>query len=215
MIKTIIFDFDGVILDSMSIKTDAFAEIFKEFDSSAVDKLLEFHMQNGGISRYVKIRYFFEKLLDVDILDEKVLQYANEFSDIVVKELIKPKYIIQETLNFIKSRVGKQKLFIASGADQNELRYLCKTYQIEPLFNGIYGSPAPKNLLLQMILNESDTNCKDAIMIGDSINDYDAAMQNNIAFFGFNNIGLKGVGSGYIESFTEFIIDWLLSWAKI
>jgi len=207
LIKTIIFDFDGVILDSMPIKAHAFSKIFKGFDSAAVDKLLEFHMQNGGISRYVKIRYFFEDILRKAISDKKILEYADKFSDIVTKELIKPKYTIKETFNFIESRFGKQKLFIASGADQKELRYLCETYQIGLFFDGIYGSPTPKSTLLRKILEESDTSHKAAIMVGDSINDYDAAVQNGVSFYGFNNSALKGIGSGYIESFAEFTID--------
>lgn len=207
MIKTIIFDFDGVILDSMPMKTHAFADIFKEFDSVAVDKLLEFHIQNGGISRYVKIRYFFEDILGEAISDEKVLGYADKFSDIVTKELIKPKYIIKETFNFIESRFGKQKLFIASGADQRELRYLCETYQIESFFDGIYGSPTPKSMLVERILKETGHGANEAILIGDSINDYDAATQNKVPFYGFNNPALKSIGSGYIESFAEFSVD--------
>ena len=36
-IKTIFWDFDGVILDSMPIRDYGFAKIFKEFDKELVD----------------------------------------------------------------------------------------------------------------------------------------------------------------------------------
>ena len=63
MIKNILFDFDGVILDSMPIREYGFRKIFENYDVALVEKLLVYHNQNGGLSRYVKIRYFFEKLL--------------------------------------------------------------------------------------------------------------------------------------------------------
>ncbi|EJT2953629.1 HAD hydrolase-like protein, partial [Campylobacter coli] len=42
-IKNIIFDFDGVILDSVELKTQAFAELFKEFPKNKVQELVKYH----------------------------------------------------------------------------------------------------------------------------------------------------------------------------
>ncbi|WP_252970961.1 HAD family hydrolase [Aliarcobacter cryaerophilus] len=102
MIKTIFWDFDGVILDSMPIRDYGFAKIFEEFDKNLVDKLLEYHTLNGGLSRYVKIRYFYNILLKEDVSDEKVQELADKFSIIMKAELINKKYLIKETVEFIK-----------------------------------------------------------------------------------------------------------------
>ena len=59
MIKNILFDFDGVIIDSMPIREAGFRLIFQDFDKYLVDKLIDYHNQNGGLSRYVKIDFFF------------------------------------------------------------------------------------------------------------------------------------------------------------
>ena len=83
MIKNILFDFDGVILDSMPIRDYGFKKIFKDFDDNLVNKLLEYHNQNGGLSRYVKIKYFYNKLLKQEILEEKIINYADIFSKIM------------------------------------------------------------------------------------------------------------------------------------
>ena len=61
MIKNILWDFDGVILDSMEVRDWGFKEIFSSFDKSKVDLLLDYHRKNGGLSRYVKIRFFLKK----------------------------------------------------------------------------------------------------------------------------------------------------------
>lgn len=204
MIKAIIFDFDGVILDSMPIKTDAFREIFKSFAPDAVEKLIKYHIQNGGISRFVKIRYFFEDILGEHTSDCEVLRYADMFSNAVIKNLSDPKYLITETIEFIKSRYGKERLFVASGAEQNELRFLCDRFDIAQYFEEILGSPSPKAVILAWILEQYTLSASDCMMIGDSINDYEAASCNKIQFYGFNNIEMKNIPVTYIESFSKF-----------
>ena len=94
MIKNILFDFDGVILDSMPIRDYGFKMIFKDFDDDLINKLLEYHNQNGGLSRYVKIKYFYNKLLKQEILEDEIINYADIFSKIMKKELVNKKYLI-------------------------------------------------------------------------------------------------------------------------
>ena len=102
-IKTILWDFDGVILNSMIVRDWGFEEIFKDFDQELIDKLLAYHRINGGLSRYVKIRYFFEELLGQSITEERVLEYAQKFSTLMRKELTNSKNLITDSVNFIKN----------------------------------------------------------------------------------------------------------------
>jgi phosphoglycolate phosphatase-like HAD superfamily hydrolase len=206
VLKVVIFDFDGVILDSMPIKTNAFRRLVEDFGSDAADAFAAYHKANGGLSRYVKIRYFFEEIVKKPVSDETVLEYADKFSKIVTEELSKPDYLIKETMDFIASLHGKKKLFIASGADDRELKYLCAVYGIERFFDGIYGSPTPKELLVAKILQESSCGSGEAVLIGDSINDYYAADSNKVCFLGYNNDELRRVG-GYIDSFAGLELD--------
>ena len=57
MVRNIIFDFDGVISESVGVKADGFAMIYKEYGTNIVDKVLNHHYANGGVSRYEKFRY--------------------------------------------------------------------------------------------------------------------------------------------------------------
>ena len=56
--KNIIYDFDGVICDSVNVKTEAFAKIYSEYGHSIVSKVVDYHNLHGGISRYEKIQVF-------------------------------------------------------------------------------------------------------------------------------------------------------------
>jgi phosphoglycolate phosphatase-like HAD superfamily hydrolase len=204
MIKNILWDFDGVILDSMNVRDWGFKEIFKTFEKDKVALLLEYHRENGGLSRYVKIRYFYEEILGLQITEEEVLKYAHAFSLLMKKELVNPKNLIQDSLTFIKENYKTYNFHIVSGSDQEELRYLCKELEIASFFITIHGSPTPKNKLVKDLLEKYDYIKKDTSLIGDSINDFEAAQKNGIAFFGYNNTLLKKIASNYINTFSNF-----------
>ncbi|WP_419770607.1 MAG: HAD-IA family hydrolase [Candidatus Marinarcus sp.] len=205
MIKNILFDFDGVILDSMPIRDFGFKEIFKDFDKDIVEKLLQYHRQNGGLSRYVKIRYFYEELLVQEISENRIQELAEEFSKIMKKELTNKQYIIDETYEFIKNNTTKYNLHIVSGSDEKELQYLCKELGLEKYFISINGSPTPKNEIVKKVLREYNYMLNETILIGDSINDFEAAKINNIDFYGFNNENLINCSKTYIDKFENIL----------
>ncbi len=204
MIKTILWDFDGVILDSMKIRDWGFEEIFKDFDQELIDQLLAYHRENGGLSRYVKIRYFFEELLGQSVQEQVVLEYAQKFSVLMRKELTNTENLISDTVKFIKKNHHKYNFHIVSGSDQNELRFLNKELDIDKYFISIHGSPAPKTELVASLLLNHNYCRENTCLIGDSINDFEAAENNKIFFFNYNNELIKGYGKEITE-FTKFI----------
>tara|TARA_B110000046_G_C13025143_1_gene413541 strand:- start:4686 stop:5324 length:639 start_codon:yes stop_codon:yes gene_type:complete len=203
MIKNILWDFDGVILDSMKVRDWGFREIFKSFDNEKVDALLKYHTLNGGLSRYVKIRYFYEEILGKSISESELLAYAEGFSVLMKHELTNPDNLILDAVNFIKENHKKYNFHIVSGSDQYELRFLCRELGIDSYFISIHGSPTPKKQLVSMLLEKQSYNKNRTCLIGDSINDYEAAESNNITFYGYNNISLKRHSKNYISSFSE------------
>lgn len=207
MIKNILFDFDGVILDSMNIRDIGFREIISRYDESKVEEFIKFHRFNGGLSRFYKFRYFFEKMLNQKVDDEKIQKLAEEFSEIMKKELIQKKYLIPETLLFIKENYKKYRFFIVSGSEQKELRYLCQQLDLDKYFKQILGSPIHKNDLVKSLIIEYKFEKNETILIGDSYNDYEAAKINEIKFFGYNNKEILKYSDNYIEDMTKLIIE--------
>ena len=182
-IKNIIFDFDGVILDSIPVKTEAFRKLFQNYPQRIVDKFINFHLQNGGMSRYEKIKYFFNELLEEKISEEKVLEYANLYSKLTKQELTNEKYLIKEVVDFIRNNYAKYNMHIASGADENDLTYICDKLNLTKYFLSIKGSPTKKTDIVKNILIEYTYEKSKTILIGDSINDYYAALNNHIEFY--------------------------------
>lgn len=203
--KTILWDFDGVILDSMSIRDWGFRQIFKHYANEYVSKLIDYHRINGGLSRYVKIRYFYEVLLGKSIIEDKVLQYAESFSVLMKQELTKPENLITDAVIFIKENFKNFNFHIVSGSDENELRFLCKELGIANYFISIHGSPTPKTKLVKKLLKQHNYDSGSTCLIGDSINDYEAAIANNISFYGYNNEKLNHNSLGnYINQLRSY-----------
>ena len=91
-LQAILFDFDGVLCECMDVKTEAFAQLFEPFGEDVVKKVVEHHVNHGGISRYKKIEYYYKKYLNQEISNDDVNKIAQKFSDLVV-EKVKP-YLI-------------------------------------------------------------------------------------------------------------------------
>ncbi len=202
-VRAIIWDFDGVILDSNDIREEGFRVALSNYPDSLVQTLLEYHRANGGLSRYHKFRYFYEELLGEIATDEQVQILADRFSSVARHLLCDPSRLISESCDFIRRNSSKSSFHIASGSDGEELRYLCERLQITQHFESIEGSPTPKNQIVASILKDNDYNKADVVLIGDSINDLQAAVVNGIRFWGFNNPSLAGCGERYISDFAQ------------
>jgi phosphoglycolate phosphatase-like HAD superfamily hydrolase len=190
-IKNIFWDFDGVILNSNVVRDKGFETVLSGFPKEEVDKLMSFHRKNGGLSRYVKFRYFFEEIKGEEISEEEINKWAAKFSVIMLNSLKDKSLLIRETNTFIKENYKNYQMHIVSGSDQTELRELCKSLEIEHFFKSIHGSPTPKNDLVKMIIERHNYEPANGILIGDSINDYEAAKVNDLHFQAFGNKELE------------------------
>ena len=203
MIKNILFDFDGVILDSMKIKGDGFIELFKDYPHNSVKILEAYHYDNGGISRFAKIHYFFNEILRTNISEKEIEKLAKRFAQIIAKKLFDKVNLIDETMMFIQHHYQHYCCHIVSGAEDNELQNLCSHLGIAHYFISIEGSPTIKSLLVSNLLGRHNYLPHETLLIGDSLNDYDAASANSISFCGYNNPILRPYGN-YLETFIGF-----------
>jgi phosphoglycolate phosphatase-like HAD superfamily hydrolase len=180
--ETIIWDFDGVIMDSMPIRSKGFELVLSDYPLNQVSELINFHNANGGLSRYVKFRYFFEKIRNEEVSDLKLKSLTSKFSEIMLSNLVNKDLLINDSLNFIKENFNHFNMHIASGSDGNELNIICRELELSKYFISINGSPTPKNTIVKTILEDNKLNRHKVVLIGDSMNDYDAAKINEIDF---------------------------------
>ena len=201
--KYILWDFDGVIIDSNHARVLGFERVLSEYPKNQVDQLLEYHTRNGGLSRYVKFRFFFENIRNEKVSEDRILDLANQFSEIMKEILTDTALLIMDSVEFIQENHSNCQMHIVSGSDGTELRYLCAHLNIAHFFNSISGSPTPKTELVKQLIDSNAIVGPEACLIGDAGNDFDAANANGIDFYGYNNPALKGKGKGYIDQFKK------------
>jgi phosphoglycolate phosphatase-like HAD superfamily hydrolase len=199
--KIIFWDFDGVIMDSMSVRDKGFEIVLQSYPNEQVAVLMEYHRKNGGLSRYNKFRFFFEEIRKESITDSEIKVLAEEFSVVMLKNLLDRKLLIEDSVQFIKNNSEKFRMHIVSGSDGNELRYICETLGLSKFFISIHGSPTPKKELVRETIEKNNYALTDVLLIGDSVNDFEASEVNGITFYGYNNEELLKLSPNYIKSF--------------
>ncbi|NLW91128.1 MAG: HAD family hydrolase [Syntrophomonadaceae bacterium] len=181
MIEAIIFDFDGVILESADIKTRAFAILFGKDYPDKVSEIVDYHISNMGISRYVKFRHIYDKILGLPLSDDQETKLGEDFTSIVMDEVLKAPYV-PGAFEFIEKNHMAYPLFIASGTPQKELEYIVEKRRLKDYFTEIHGTPGSKTEIIGDLLNRYELRPDRVIFVGDAESDWLAAQNTGVCF---------------------------------
>jgi phosphoglycolate phosphatase-like HAD superfamily hydrolase len=178
--RIIFFDFDGVIKESLDVKTNAFIKLFKPFGNSISERVRNHHLSNGGMSRYEKFPIYFEWANMVSNQD-LVNSYSEQFSKLVFNGVVDSDWV-PGVKQFIKKNFRKAILIIVSATPQNELEDILLALDLRKYFSDVFGAPASKKDSIKKSLLKYSIDSKNCIMIGDARADMDAASFNNVPF---------------------------------
>lgn len=182
--KTFVFDCDGVILNSNKIKTEAFYRTALAYGEPAAQELVRYHVENGGVSRYKKFKYFLDEIVP-NLTNNKVsgpnLEVLLEnYAKIVLDGLLSCE--LAEGLEELRIKTSDAKWLIVSGGDQAELRQIFNERGLARYFDGgIFGSPDTKDQILEREINNGNIQ-HPALFLGDSKYDYKAAQSARLDF---------------------------------
>ncbi|MDC0553784.1 HAD hydrolase-like protein [Flavobacteriaceae bacterium] len=182
-IKAIIFDYDGVIAESVNVKTEAFAELYKPYGKEVVQKVIKHHEANGGVSRFEKFKIYHKKYLRKDIDQLKIDELSKQFSNLVLQKVIDSPYVTG-VYDFISFNYQKYDFHISTGTPTGEIETILKNKSLRKFFNKVYGSPEKKDLHVKKILKTHGYKKSEVVFIGDALSDRDAARVNEINFIG-------------------------------
>ncbi|PZW86980.1 phosphoglycolate phosphatase-like HAD superfamily hydrolase [Pseudomonas sp. 2848] len=177
---TLVFDCDGVILDSNKVKTEAFYKAALPYGDNAARQLVSHHTQNGGISRFKKFQYLLDNLVAPGTpgpdLETLLASYAREVRDGLMSCAITP------GLHELRARTPKARWLIVSGGAQAELRDVFEARGLAELFDGgIYGSPDSKEDILAREM-ACQNIVQPALFLGDSRYDHVASSAHGLDF---------------------------------
>ena len=203
--KAIIFDFDGVILQSVNIKTQAFATLYSKYGDDVRKAVIAHHLEHGGISRFEKFRIYHKKFLNYNITDYEVNQLADKFSKLVFEGVCNSPYVLgaQEFLEHVNN---KYLTFICTGTPENEIIKILKHKNLSNSFYGVYGSPNDKVSIINTIISINNLSLNDVLFIGDAMTDYNASVKTGIDFVGVRNDDTEfPSGTIEVDSLSEII----------
>jgi phosphoglycolate phosphatase-like HAD superfamily hydrolase len=183
--NTVIFDCDGVILNSNFKKTEAYKMAAIDFGANPdqAKMLVEHHVKNTGISRYVKFEYFLTKILNKPFIEQDFNFLITALNRRVKESLLECE--VAEGIDKLRQRYPNQNWMVMSGGDEEEVRELLTQKKVAHFFNlGIFGSPKSKHQILEERLTTSDF--EPVIFFGDSKYDIDTAIKYDIDFLFFS-----------------------------
>lgn len=172
----VIFDCDGVILDSNKVKSEAFALALLDEDKELVDKFVLYHKKNGGISRFVKFEHFFKVMKGQKDYRRDLQSALDRYSQISFEGLLKCEEIVGVRRVLEQLNNDGISCYVTSGGEQNEVRSVLNVRNFSGYFKDIYGSPDLKEEHLKRI------PLRNALYFGDSMSDYNAAQHASIDF---------------------------------
>ena len=182
MPEVLVFDFDGVILESADIKTRAFRELFAAHPER-VEEIVSYHEANAGISRFKKFRHIYGHMLGKPLGPEEERALGERFAALVVEEVIRCPFV-PGALEFLRTHSGTRPLFLASGTPDGELQRLVAARNLSQYFREVFGSPMEKCTILERILATTGKSRTSLLFIGDGRSDYEAAKAAGVGFIG-------------------------------
>ncbi|GEO82171.1 hypothetical protein ROR02_23020 [Pararhodospirillum oryzae] len=182
-LDAIIFDFDGVLAESVDVKTRAFAALYQEAGPDVVGQVIAHHEAHGGVSRFDKIRHYHAAFLGTPLTDDEVTRWADRFGGLVEDAVAQAPEVpgAGALLAFLKDRLP---LFIVSGTPEIELLRILQRRNMTSFFAEMRGSPAKKAALTADILVRHQLEAGRVLFIGDATTDFEAACQAGCLFLG-------------------------------
>jgi phosphoglycolate phosphatase-like HAD superfamily hydrolase len=189
MIRCVVFDFDGTLVDSNHVKTQTFYTITQCYDPNG-STVAEVLVRCSQGDRYTITREIARELMARGRLPTQpsVEAWATEWSQsytITCKKAISNCAEVPGTSSILKWLSLQQiPLFVNSGTPTEALRQIIVLRSLAPYFSGLYGSPSTKVENLRKIQELTTTKENEILHIGDSDDDRKAAVEVGCHFGG-------------------------------
>ena len=178
--SAIFWDFDGVIKESVAVKTHAYMGLFREHGPKIMDRVRVHHEENSGQSRLDKIPLYLSWVYE-EVSEELVERYCHEFKSIVVDAVIGSDWV-PGAREYLEKNFSRQRFVMVTATPQAEIEIILKALGLDRFFEQVYGAPIPKDKAIKMVLDDRFFGISDCLMVGDSSSDLEAAGANGLDF---------------------------------
>jgi phosphoglycolate phosphatase-like HAD superfamily hydrolase len=178
--RVVFWDFDGVIKDSVEVKTRAFVKLFEVFGEKVVMRVRKHHEANGGMSRFDKVPLYLQ-WADEEPSQHRVREFCDRFGDLVLQGVIDAPWV-PGVETFLRNNPYRQIFVLVSATPQGELEEILKALDLAKCFEEVFGAPTRKRDAISITLAALGFGSYECLMVGDARADLDAAEANQVPF---------------------------------
>jgi phosphoglycolate phosphatase-like HAD superfamily hydrolase len=213
--KWIFLDFDGVIMDSMTLKLDAYCVALAEY-GFAREEVRRAQLLYAGLSRSRALPLMIEAMGGAPMTEEAQARALQIFAEEDIR--LRPQMtLLPGVLDFLKQAAARNApLAVVTGTPQEVIDGTVDHFDIRKYFREVHGYPPAKAAHLQGLLDRHGLRADEAIYVGDAILDYRAAKETHIPFVGIDRGDDPFAGLTYaaeIKGLGE--LPGLLGWGKM
>ena len=182
-IKALCFDFDGVLVDSTRLKTEAYVHFYSDRDPALIESIRDYCDYNSGLSHQIKFLHIQNVMLREPLTTDQLETLCTRFREIVLARVLQAP-LIHGTRECLEACRSQYTCFVASGTPHDEINQICQQRDLRRYFAGIGGSPTTKTTWLRQILDKLGLAPEQIVMIGDAPLDLEAARTTGTQFIG-------------------------------
>ncbi len=179
--QTLIFDLNGVIIESTDTNAQIYAQIFEPYGQQVVRQVVEHYKNFGGIPRQKRIEMYLRDFAQIEPTQELIDRLSEKFSQLYLESLKNARFV-DGVFEFMQQTGKKYDKFLSSGAPEKDIPQILNTLKLSKYFIKGYGAPRKKSQHIKEILETYQYPKKQVAFIGDSPKDKEAALDNGIIF---------------------------------
>ena len=181
--RALLLDFDGVVVESVKIKIEAFADVYRDATPEQHAAIADYQRVHGGVGRGLKFAHFERELFGREPDDERIRYLSSEYANRVYEAVVACPFVAGAE-EFLRAVHGKADIHVISGTPADELADICRRRNIAHYFESVHGAPETKRDAFRRIVDEYRYDPREILAIGDATTEFNAARELSIAFLG-------------------------------
>ncbi len=181
--RAVFLDFDGVIVESLDVKIEAFRRLYAPYGETVVAQAIDHYVHHTGVPRLYRFKYCHEQFLGQALTDAEAEALSDRFGG-MVEDLVVECDGVPGAREFLEAHADTIPCFVVSATPDAELKRILRRRGLAGFFEEAHGSPPDKTEVLSRILAARGWPAAETVMVGDGLADYRAATANGIPFIG-------------------------------
>lgn len=202
--RALVFDFDGTLVDSISIKGRAFEVCFAEFRDRR-SEILAYCRGHNHLTRGEKFQYVYQQILGLPYTEEIATVLHRRFAAVTTDAIIAAPEIPGAT-RFLGWTARSHSKALLSSTPHGILMdiLLCRGWR--DYFTTIQGAPVLKAGWLQAYREAHKLEQHEIVFFGDTVEDAHAAKDAGCTFVAVANDALMAESPHQVTDFTELLL---------